>query len=73
MEFHKIFRVVAKWLDNNGYKISLQTLESWLTGYQKGNFHFEPSSTVGQAIELTGQDIQLFLYQINLQNALVFY
>ena len=50
MELREIFRVVAKWLDNNGYKISWQSLENWLTGYQKANFYFGPSSTVGQTI-----------------------
>ena len=49
--FAKFFRVVAIWLDNNGYKISWQSLENWLTGYRKANFHFGPSSTVGQIID----------------------
>ena len=35
----------------NAYKISWQSLENWLTGYQKANFHFGPSSTVGQIVE----------------------
>ena len=47
----EIFRVVAKWLDNNDCKISWQTLENWLTGYQKANFYSGPSSTVGQTVE----------------------
>ena len=54
MECREIFRVVAKWLDNNGYKILWQSLENWLTGYQKANFHFEPSSTVGQTVACVG-------------------
>ena len=37
-------------IDNNGYKISWHFLENWLTGYQKANFYFGPSSTVGQTI-----------------------
>ena len=37
---------------NNGYKISWQSLENWLTGYRKANFHFGSSSTVGQTIGL---------------------
>ena len=56
MEFREIFMVVAKWLTldrpNNGWKISWQSLENWLTGYQKANFHFGQSSTVGQTIGL---------------------
>ena len=62
-EMHnEIFRVVAKWLDNNGYKISWLSLENWLTGKRKANFHFGPSSTVGQtvywlAVLLTGGGI----------------
>ena len=32
------------------FKISWQSLENWLTGYRKANFHFGPSSTVGQTI-----------------------
>ena len=53
MEFHTIFKVVATLLDNNhdnGYKISWQSLQNWLTGYRKANFHFGPSSTVGQTV-----------------------
>ena len=52
MEIREIFRVVAKWSDNNGCKISGQSLKNWLTGYQKASFHFGPSSTVGQTVEL---------------------
>ena len=47
MEFREIFRVVAKWIDYNRYKILWQSLENWLTGYQKANFYFGPSLTVG--------------------------
>ena len=50
MEFREIFRVVAKWSDNNGFKILWKSLENWLTGYQKANFQFRPSSTVGQTL-----------------------
>ena len=42
MEFREILRIVAKWSDNNGCKISWQSLENWLTD---ANFHFRPSST----------------------------
>ena len=45
----KIVRVVAKLLENNGYK-SWQSLENWLTGYRKANCYFGPSSTVGPTI-----------------------
>ena len=51
-EFREIFRAVAKWLDNYGYTISWQSLENWLTGYRKADFHFGPSSTVGQTVML---------------------
>ena len=50
MEFREIFRAVAKWLDNNGYNISWQSFVNWLTGYRKADFHFGPSSTVGQTV-----------------------
>ena len=50
MEFPEIFRVVAKWQDNKGYKNLCQSLDNWLTGYRKTNFHFGPSSTVWQTI-----------------------
>ena len=45
-------KFVAKWLDNNGYKISWQSLDNWLTGYRKANFYFGPPSTVGQTVDL---------------------
>ena len=35
---------------NRVYKISWKSLEKWLNGYQKTNFFFGPSSTVGQTI-----------------------
>ena len=57
MKFREIFRVVAKLLDNNGCKISWQSLEDWLTGYQKAHFHFGPSTTVGQTVDLSSLDL----------------
>ena len=61
MEFHEIFRVVAKWIDYNAYKISWQSLENWLTGYQKANFYFGPSSTVGQTVVNVLENLVLVL------------
>ena len=55
MEFREIFGVVAKWLDNNGYTISWQSLDNWLTGYRKADFNFGPSSTVGQGAALCSE------------------
>ena len=48
LELREIHRVVAKWLDHNGYKVSWQSLKNWLTGYRKANFHLGPSPTVVQ-------------------------
>ena len=65
MEIREIFRVVAKWLDNNGYKILRRSQENWLTGYQKANFHFGQSSTVGQTIMIGSLLTQLNLKRLN--------
>ena len=43
---------MPKWLENKVYKISSKSLDNWLTGYRKANFHFGPLSTVGQTLAL---------------------
>ena len=48
--FYEILKIDAKLLENRVYQISLKSLEKWMTGYGKANFHFGPSSTVGQTI-----------------------
>ena len=59
--------IARNFLENNGCKISWQSLENWLTGYRKANFHFGLSSTVGQTIALpvllrkTNKTIKLLL------------
>ena len=42
MEFCEIFKVVAKWLDENGYEISWQSLENWLSRYRKAKGWYVP-------------------------------
>ena len=74
MEFREIFRVVANRIDYNRYKILWQSLENWLTGYQKANFHFGPSLTVGQTVTVdrTAKLFLIFVMRIH-QLALVRY
>ena len=51
--FLRNFQDDAKWVENRVCKISWKSLENWLTGYQKANFHFGPFHTVGQTVGYT--------------------
>ena len=50
--------MVAKFRDN--------PLRIWLTEYQKGNFHFVPSSTVEQTLEARLIHRRLGLIKVNI-------